>query len=64
MIVNGKFKMEISKTTFGRLQIDNEDIAFNVDGFNYETVEKLSFSENVANAVITVSAKRIVVGAW
>ena len=62
--LNGKFKMEISKTTFGRLQIDNEDIAFNVDGFNYETVEKLSFSENVANAVITVSAKRIVVGAW
>lgn len=61
--LNGKFKLEITKSTFDLLKIENEDIWFSVDGFSSETLEELTFDKNIANATISVSARRRVMGA-
>lgn len=61
--LNGKFKLEISKTTFDLLQIKNEDVWLNVDGFSHENIEELTTDKNTIKATITVSARRRVMGA-
>ncbi len=61
--LNGKFKLEISKSTFDLLQQKNDDVWLNVDGFSRENIEELSADGNVIKVAITVSARRRVMGA-
>lgn len=61
--LNGKFKLEISEASFELLKIKNEDVWLNVDGFSRENIEELTADKNSIKAIITVSARRRVMGA-
>ena len=62
--LNGKFKLEISKSTFDLLQKKDDDVWLNVQGFSHENIEELTTDKNVIKAAITVSARRRVMGAY
>lgn len=61
--LNGKFKFEISKSTFQLLQMKDDDVWLNVDGFSHENIEEITTDKNVVKATITVSSRRRIMGA-
>gem|GEM_PF-6335149 len=63
VFLNGKFKLEISKSTFDLLLKKDDDVWLNIDGFSRENIEEMTSDKNVIKASITVSARRRVKGA-
>ncbi len=61
--LNGKFKLEISKSTFDLLQKKDDDVWLSIEGFSRENIEELTADGNVIKAAVTVSARRRVMGA-
>lgn len=62
---NGLFKLEVPKSVYEDLLLEEDDVYFNVEGFNRERLEKVSRTQNTIKVKISVSGKRLrLVGAY